>query len=188
MSNWRTIQLLYMPGVSQLVNKDDEPDDITLVKLWFPSQVPNGTLMDSRLYQFEFKLRYAQAQDAPEDIRKFIWLCSYLTMYNRSNIRGQGANTRARNTLKGINDRIKRCSVRYRAAHAAVSSLSSFLGAIGCDRIFRVLKDEDLRPAEDLSASSSIPSEGRRQLSWIYMVGGLSESSNAETQDCGYTL
>ncbi|KAF8440272.1 hypothetical protein L210DRAFT_3309405, partial [Boletus edulis BED1] len=39
-SNWRSIQLLYMPGVLRLQASEDEPDDITKVKLWLPSQVP----------------------------------------------------------------------------------------------------------------------------------------------------
>ncbi|KAF8425033.1 hypothetical protein L210DRAFT_3421490 [Boletus edulis BED1] len=183
-SNWRSIQLLYMPGVSWLQASEDEPDDITKVKLWLPSQVPRTTMVDPRLHQYEFKLRHAQALDALEEIRKHIRLRAYLLTFNRSNIRGQGANTRARSMLDGVEGKIHTCSIRYRVAQAAVGSLAGILGIVGWENIFRPLKDDDLRAAEDPSASLMIASEGRRQLSWIYTTIGASETEDSGMQDC----
>jgi hypothetical protein len=105
-------------------------------------------------------------------------------MFNRSNIRGQGANTRARNTLKGIDGRIQRSKAKYRAARAALNMLAPILGQVGWDATFHVLNDDDVRAAEDHSATLATTSEGRRQLSWIYTTAGASDSGDTGMQDC----
>lgn len=183
-NSWTEVQLLYMPGVARMRGSEDETDDITRFKLWLPSQAARRATVDARLCQYEWRLRYALGLEALEEIRKYLRLRAYLVTFNRSNIRGQGANTRARNTLKGIDGRIQRSKAKYRAARAALNMLAPILGQVGWDATFRVLNDDDVRAAEDPSATLATTSEGRRQLSWIYTTAGASDSGDAGMQDC----
>ncbi|KAF8133031.1 hypothetical protein EV363DRAFT_1397923 [Boletus edulis] len=171
---WTEVQLLYMPGVARIF------------KLWLPSQAARRANVDARLCRYEWRLRCALGLEALEEIRKYLHLRAYLVTFNRSNIRGQGANTRAQNTLKGINGRIQRSKVKYRAARGALNALAPILGQVGWDTTFHVLNDDDVRAAEDPSATLASASEGRRKLSWIYTTAGASDSGDAGMQD--YTL
>ncbi|KAF8837724.1 hypothetical protein BDN67DRAFT_865832, partial [Paxillus ammoniavirescens] len=65
-------------------------------------------------------LRNAQAHDSLHSLRSNLRAQSYVLKYKDRNLRGQGANTRARNTLKGIGARIDAAANRYRNAHEAL--------------------------------------------------------------------
>ncbi|KAJ8594986.1 hypothetical protein M405DRAFT_689721, partial [Rhizopogon salebrosus TDB-379] len=65
-------------------------------------------------------LRYAQAHDALRLLRSNLRAQTAVLKYKDRLIHGQGANTRARNTLKGIESRIEAAANRYRCAHKAL--------------------------------------------------------------------
>lgn len=95
-------------------------------------------------------------------------------------VRGQGANTRARNTLEGIQNKIDSAANEYRVAYDALCCLGSMLRETTWKKDFLPLKNEDIR---DLSEGKKKQSEGRREVSWIWRTAAVEQFEN--TQD-GY--
>ncbi|KAG1878165.1 hypothetical protein F4604DRAFT_1580347 [Suillus subluteus] len=97
------------------------------------------------------------------------WLC------------GHSANTHAQNTLSCIEDRATAAAEKYHAAHTALSSLAHVLRKVGWDNKYKVLeRKNDMR---GMSVPKRGESEGRRQLSWIWLVDGVREDKDEVVQD-----
>ncbi|KAF8128998.1 hypothetical protein EV363DRAFT_1169765 [Boletus edulis] len=184
--SWASAQILYMPLVARQHVKDQEnqanqaeppvksrPDTY---KLYLPSEHPS--IASTSLQRIEWRFRYAQAFDALKDMRQLLRLRAYLVEFKRLNIRGQGANTRAQNTLKGISAKIQITVARYRRAHDALTVLGRVLGKVGWDTMLRKLKEEDIRA---LNVGTDGQTEGRRTISWIWQ--GMRTSSNVNNED-----
>ena len=96
-------------------------------------------------------------------------------------LRGQGANTRARNSLKLVDARIDASATKYRVAYSALSALSPLLGKVGWQHAFRCLQDDNIRSMTE--GTEDRPSEGRRRLSWIWIACGYSSGEKDGKQD-----
>jgi hypothetical protein len=157
------------------------PEDTTL---WLPSALCNlnkHMSCDTRLLTIEWELRYAQAGDSLEEIRQNLRLRDHMYTFKRNWIRGQSANTRAQNALSRVEIKAAMAAERYRGARAAVSSLAPVLGKLGWDMRFRVLdKKDDVR---GMAVPKGGESEGRRQLSWIWLVEGVGDDKDEAVQD-----
>ncbi|KIJ60877.1 hypothetical protein HYDPIDRAFT_116748 [Hydnomerulius pinastri MD-312] len=186
LEQWSSVQVLYMPLVARRRGGDgnDSTDSAAAelqpqtYKLWLPSEGPE--LSSVLLLNDEWRLRYAQGFDALEELRQFLRLRSYLLDFKKNNIRGQGSNTRARNTLKGVEAKIQGSAAKYRTAHTALKALGRSLRKVGWERTLQVLKDEDLR---GLSVGEDGQSEGRRTMSWIWQTTGVSGNENTDLQE-----
>ncbi|KAG2139338.1 hypothetical protein DEU56DRAFT_912179 [Suillus clintonianus] len=89
--------------------------------------------------------------------------------YKDRNLRGQGANTRARNTLKGIYGRIEAALSQYQDARKALVVLAPLIKETGWQCSLCPLNREDIRGMSDLLWGQT---EGRRKLSWIWNMRG----------------
>ena len=74
---WSEIQHLYMPGVALLHAKEDKEGgrktlDATSLSLFLPSQIIDCADCDQLLFEFEWRLRFAQAHDALNEIRRLL--------------------------------------------------------------------------------------------------------------------
>jgi hypothetical protein len=70
---------------------------------------------------------------------------------------------------------------KYQAAHGALSALAPPLRKVGWNLKYRVLdKKNDIR---GMSVAETGVSEGRRQLSWIWLVEGVGDDQNEVIQD-----
>ncbi|KIM62429.1 hypothetical protein SCLCIDRAFT_24966 [Scleroderma citrinum Foug A] len=99
-------------------------------------------------------------------------------------LRGQGANTRARNCLKTVDAKINTAATRYHVAYQVLCTLGLFLGQVSWRDELHPLADEDicgLTSGYDLR-----PGEGRRQVSWIWQVCGYSEQATENESDDGF--
>lgn len=185
LEHWSTVQALYIPLVARERNKDANADpglsDLRPDKysLFLPSAAPG--ICPASLQEIEWKLRYAQAFDALEEVRQFLRLRIYILNFKKNNIRGQGSNTRARNTLKSVESRLQGSAAKYRRARAALKALSTVLQKVGWDTTLRPLLEEDLR---SLSIGVDGQSEGRRTISWIWQTVGVAGNDDAELQEC----
>ncbi|KAG2144236.1 hypothetical protein DEU56DRAFT_937900 [Suillus clintonianus] len=180
---WKGVQVLYMPAVRSLVQggREDQKnaEDITL---WLPSQLRNKPC-DQRLQNDEWELRYAQAHDALEELRQCLRIhCSLLT-FKREWMRGQGANTRGQNALARVHARRTMCVIRYRSAWTALKSLAMLLGKKDWHGKLQELADEHIKPLVDPFGIG----EGRRQVSWIWMMEGL-DCNGYESADDGVRI
>ncbi|TDL13469.1 hypothetical protein BD410DRAFT_846920 [Rickenella mellea] len=190
--NWRSIQALYMPGVSAIhSNPDDEDLEAGAsgeggelaehIDLCLPSKVPRmrdvGCLVG--LHETELRLRLAQAAGSLTQLRRQLRIYSNLASYKQIQVSGPGqrANTRARNLLKRFREKSDRCAERYRAAHAALVALDP--DGVWTTQ-FHVLRREDVRGpgrGDDVAQSGQSRrrygagvGEGHVDMSWIWKV------------------
>lgn len=182
---WKGVQLLYTPAAQFLslrmetVGIPDNPEDI---KLFLPSLLTADTISCSpHLLTIEWELRIAQAGDALDEIRQSLRLCDYMYTFKRNWIRGQSANTRAQNALSRVEARAAAAADRYRAAHAALSSLAPVLNKVGWNVKLRSLNNKD--DVRGMTVPRKGESEGRRQLSWIWVVEGVGDDEDEVVQD-----
>ncbi len=140
------------------------------VALWLPSALPatlrNAALPPS-LIDKERRLRLAQADDALEDIRRIRRIIMGITEFRRLNVTGTGQKTglKVRSLYMKFQDKCTLAAERYRAARAALEALDH--GGEWEGR-FKILQDKDIRgPGRD---DEDFSSEGRYQISWIWLV------------------
>lgn len=141
-----------------------------LIPLWLPSQINGRVSIDRSLVNIEWKLRHAQAYESLDSLRHYLQVRAYLYKFKDRFVRGQGANTRARNTINGVQAKIDAAATEYRVAYGALLLLSSQVFDFGWKSELLLLKDEDIR---DLSEGKTerlgkTQSEGKRTISWIW--------------------
>ena len=177
--SWRSIQALYMPGITQLCqmsptrtdampnNQDaDKPESI---QLWLPSSLPAG-LRESGcvngLVDKEFRLRLAEADDALVALRRQLRITTGIFNYKKTHVSGTGqrANTRARTLLSQLTSKTRLIADRYRAARKALAILDP---NGDWNRRLLPLRTEDIRGP---TRTDDDESEGRRELSWIWVT------------------
>ncbi|KAG1836417.1 hypothetical protein F4604DRAFT_1886055 [Suillus subluteus] len=125
----KMMQELYMPSLAALrVSESSVSGSVTAapeaIKLWLPSQISRNAPCNSRLQAIEWKLRYAQGHDALRSLRSNLRAQTAILKYKDRNLCGQGANTRAWNTLKAVEARIEAAASTYEYAHKALVVLS----------------------------------------------------------------
>lgn len=167
---WTPFLVLYVPGVSLLrtrraeaeLDSESKPQEISLC---LPSQVLRQVEVDERLCRLEWKLRYAQAHEALGRVRQHLQVRAYLFKFKDRFVRGQGANTRARNTIESITAKVMAAAEEYRTAYNALFALGPRLSEVSWMNELLPLRDTDIR---DLSEGKTGESEGRRTISWIW--------------------
>ncbi|OJA09031.1 hypothetical protein AZE42_11088 [Rhizopogon vesiculosus] len=185
---WQDIQLLYMPFISCLraeetsLRLSTEPIPVEAMALWLPSTAISRTPSPPHLLRYEWKLRYAQANDALKDMRNLLRLHSHLYTFKDNNIVGQAANTRARMTINKTEDRVNMAASRYEAAWAALASLAPLLNEGGTWKtVLKPLdRKKDVKALKDLWEKET---QGTRHLSWIWKTPGVSEDASAGLHD-----
>ncbi|KAG2029344.1 hypothetical protein BDR03DRAFT_1018510 [Suillus americanus] len=140
---------------------------------------PAVQLIESRV---ELPSRSAPGMINPED--SHLWLPSALCSNPipcDARLLATNANTRAQNALSRVEARATAAADKYRAAHTALSSLAHVLGKVGWDHKYKVLARKD--DIHGMSVPKRGESEGRRQLSWIWLVEGVGDDENEIVQD-----
>ena len=175
---WTAVQTLYIPGVASLraraapgseTAQSPNPQNVCL---WLPSALSRQVPCDTKLEELEWKLRTGQAHDALNELRQALRSRSHMLRFKDRFLRGQGANTRARNSLKAVDAKVDASAAKYHAAHGALLALSPLLGKVGWKDTLRPLEDRDICAMTD--STDVMPGEGRRRLSWIWLTCGYS--------------
>ncbi|KIJ09041.1 hypothetical protein PAXINDRAFT_164415 [Paxillus involutus ATCC 200175] len=167
---WAKIQTLFIPGVASLRSMDsqsttEKPPTPNNFDFHLSSQVRQSVACPLQLEQIEWQLRKGQAYDALDELRQALQSRSYMLKFKDRFLCGQGANTRARNCLKSVDNKVNASAAKYRAAHNALSVLSGLLKIVGWSDTFPALADDDIRAMTEGMDDSS---EGRRTLLWIW--------------------
>jgi hypothetical protein len=184
--SWCAIQELYIPALGRLrrsfdLSHGDQPQDI---ELWLPSAISGKITCEYRLYEFEWDLRVAQANDSLSELRQSLQLRSHLYKYKDRFTAGQRANTRANTCISRVQRQIKASVTRYRISHKALLSLSALLNKDDSWKIhLPKLYDGDVRA---MTVGEEGETEGRRTLSWIWRRGGdlTSNDDNGNLHEC----
>lgn len=147
----------------------DAPESI---KLWLPSSLPARDVMCAPgLPLIEFRLRYAQAADSLNQLRRLVRLLRGLALQSQKHPSPtERTRTRSRSLFQGMQAKIDQVSARYRDALTALRRLHP---SGGWRSFFRELKKEDIRgPGREFYESS----ESRFTPSWIWSVQAPSHS------------
>ncbi|TFY51020.1 hypothetical protein EVJ58_g10780 [Rhodofomes roseus] len=148
---WFNVQQAYIAGAQSLREarlhaaargKDVAAYDIPLL---LPSDVVHALSVDPALQDCEWRLRYAQAHDALNDLRRHLRLSSHLYHFKDRFVRGQRENTRARSIIKTVQDKVDEDAARYCRARTALLTLSQALGKTGWQDTLKDLADDDVR-------------------------------------------
>jgi hypothetical protein len=171
------VQSLYIPGASVLRDRAerelplDSPEErVEDMLLFLPSTINRQIPIDSTLEKFEYRLRFAQAQDALTELRHHLRLRSHLYIKKDRFARGVAANTRSKNIISRTDDKVTACATKYRIARAAVKILAKHLKKSGWEVKLPRLNDPDIR---GMTAGLEGESEGKRTLSWIWKTAGV---------------
>jgi hypothetical protein len=182
--SWCAIQILYVPGLAMLRRQsetatEDEPQHASL---YLPSAICGKVPCDPRLYSFEWELRYAQANDALSDLRRYLQLRSHLYKYKDRFATGQRANTRSNEIISRAQTSINASTLRYRTARKALLSLAPFVGKDESwkDTIIDLL-DTDVR---GMTVGEEGESEGHRSISWIWKRNGVASTDDGNMHEC----
>ena len=178
---FRSVQKVYMPGLSNLIDSDDSKLDTRpeLFKLMLPSQlspVERQSWCLPGIPTLEARFRYAQADDALNEIRRLRQIFQGLSDQNRKHINNsQGTVTRTLGTFGRYKARISRFATIYRHARRALLALDPTGRITHWTPRFLELKDADIRgPGRE----EDEPSEGQTVSSWIWLVPKPSSASD----------
>ncbi|KAJ7017666.1 hypothetical protein C8F04DRAFT_1200144 [Mycena alexandri] len=179
----RTARTQVVPGVK-----------VQDLRLWLPSAIMKVPGARQRKYctpeiqRYEFRLRVGQAHEALHEIRRQLIVRTHLYKYKDKQSFGVRANTRSKDKIDAVNDRIRRVVAAYRAARVAIVSLGKSLDETGWEVTLKELKEEDVRarPRSSMgdperqkatrSAGSKVTRRGKKKarrelpLSWIWVV------------------
>ena len=166
-----------------------EKKDVSVhdIPLWLPSQFAKHTAgtqpIDHRLMEVEWKLRVAQACEALNQMRHHLQIRTHVFKFKDRFVRGQGANTRARDAISTIQATVNSNCDTYRVARSTLASLGHGLWYSGWESQFPLLMDSDIRGISDREDGQS---EGRKQLLWIWTSMGLTgkDDEDLHLHDC----
>ncbi|KAI0058288.1 hypothetical protein BV25DRAFT_1810998, partial [Artomyces pyxidatus] len=198
---FRTEQEARMPNIGEQYEIDDTLLSATpeKIKLYLPSDLPSeirNRHCSAELSNIEGRLRYAQACDALDELRRHLRIRTYLNQYKLKNITGQHANTRARGLQARVDQKVRAAAARYRRCRVAYFSL---VGPGDWEFRLQVLNDEDIRGLgergvrdrelseieltrnwnnpERIEEGGLNPGESTRVISWLWFAVGLSADS-----------
>jgi hypothetical protein len=170
---WKHKQQTYIPRVTVLHClwlEKAQPCPPYEVPLWLPSQISTKVVFDLQLAQIEWALQVGQAYKSLDELRSNLQVRSHLYRIKDRFVWGQAANTRARNTINGIQACIDASAEGYHAACVALVSLAPLLGKTGWEEQLQPLNNADKR---EMAEGEEGVSEGRRSLSWIWKTIGV---------------
>lgn len=193
---WQNVQRVYMPCVVSLLPpvppslvEDDLDDDelptvsATDISLFLPSGIPPAMRQMAcmpDLVKKETRLRIAQACDALTNLRRHLRIGATVFDHRKKQTAGTGTkrNTRMQTLLTRYTDKALLDAERYRAARAALMELEP-----DGDWAVRLpeLKKEHVRPPHREAGQS----EGRHNLSWIWLAGKGIRLENAAMDPSG---
>lgn len=181
---WISIQHLYIPAIASLRARVDQagggkpvaPQDI---KLYLPSELPCSIVCPRQFLEYEFCLRYSQAEVTLNDLRGFLLLRSHLWKSKRLYSRGQRENTRSQALVDNVQKKINFTASRYQHIRKGMTVLSENLLDWQWQNVLKDLDDKDL---VGLTSMDEAGSEGRKKLSWIWRVHGTGANADECTE------
>ncbi|KAJ7191675.1 hypothetical protein B0H12DRAFT_1039767, partial [Mycena haematopus] len=162
------IQDNYMPGLRTWIAQQHPalPTGNNATPETIPIYLPSSLPADCRqavcvtaLVEQEDALREAQANEALHNLRAGLRTRTFAHKFKRKNLDGQGAYTKSRELLDGIEDRIRTATARYRAARAALLALR---GPGTWDGVFQELRPHDIRGMNERLLNDEEKEEDRK--------------------------
>ncbi|KAF9017023.1 hypothetical protein BDZ89DRAFT_933846, partial [Hymenopellis radicata] len=173
--NFRTVQLVYMPGVQAELRRESVARTAALEvedqKLWLPSDFSadkRSTACLGDIAKKEAEIRKGQCHDALQAMRDCERALRTLAMYRRDETDGQGVRTRAQTSINTIEARRNYNADRYRCCRRALERLEPG----GSWRVeLRPLREADVTNMTGGSFDIDVllpMGQGETELSWVW--------------------
>jgi hypothetical protein len=161
--------------------------DIPLVLL---SSLGKSQLIGNKLREYEWRLREGQAYDALHEMRQHLRVRSHCYKHKDRFSRGVRENLRSQTTIKKVQAKVDRAARKYRVALAALVSLSKEIDSGDWKARMKPLKELVPGDVRGLSDGLEGESEGKRTISWIWLVsyGPVTGGDEEETSEGTYLL
>lgn len=186
------VQTFYLPRISLLRDTDlsmvaekhgDGPTETKAdtIALYLPSALDDTQVtVPDKFNEYEWRLREGQAYGALHDIRQNFRIKTHFVKYKRRFARGVGQNLRSNDTINTTQAKIIYTATKYHNTRVALLQLSSKSGIAkvrppNWQQNLQELRDQDLR---GMSEGLQGETEGRRTLSWIWLVEGVKEGED----------
>jgi hypothetical protein len=141
---WRAIQAIYLPGADILRTRAQRSTPVGVVQeqphtalLYLPSAVIGLVPCDRTLLDYEWRLRFAQTQDALNELRDNLRVRTHLFKTKRRFSRGVAANTRAQLHLKRQQDKVDSSAKKYSVARNALDAFAKPLHQLDWEYLVR---------------------------------------------------
>ncbi|KAJ7716497.1 hypothetical protein B0H14DRAFT_2412883, partial [Mycena olivaceomarginata] len=179
------IQDAYMPGLRTWISQQNPvlPTGTNATPETIPIYLPSSLPANSRqavcvtaLVEQEDALRNAQADEALRDLRSGLRTRTFAHKFKRKHTGGQGAYTKSRELLDGIEHRIRTAATRYRAARAALFALR---GPGPWENVLQELRQEDIRGMSERLLNDEEKEENRK----ARLMAGLSADADGADID-----
>jgi hypothetical protein len=204
-------QVAFIPHVALLRAEEDRAQrrisatqaqpgmQVHAMVLWLLSDIQGHVECDTQLYQYEFRLRVAQAHEGLEELRLDLLLRTHYYKYKDRFSRGVKANTRLETKIKVVEERTRRTSERYRAARRALVALGKQLNETEWEVTLLPLREEDVRGMpralfqdperkkllmkrgpEARAKAEALRKEAKAKMSWIWRSPGVEEGKGGK--------
>jgi hypothetical protein len=168
--------------------------DLRDIRLFLPSEVVSVIPCAERLVRYEFRYRIAQAHAALRDLRERLVVRQHLYSSKKRYSHGTEAVTRSNRKIEAEGKRIAELASRYRTIRQKLVVLSSVVNESSWQDTLRVLEDKDIQglTTEDhthravgAQGKKDRLGAGRKQLTWIWFVGGPQGWDKAQADNDG---
>jgi hypothetical protein len=204
---WTDIQDVYMPAITDYRVESMSSDDADrffehpeIMPLHLPSNLPTDVIstIPPHFVELETRLCISQADESLHDLKRFLRITMGLWDFKHANIgHSQRPSTRMYSTISTYREKVNRTANRYCIAYQALSTLDPGGGTWSTH--LQECKSTDVRPPmhdmdkapkkkrKKTGANQKDPeaSEGRRALSWIWLVGksrGMESEGDENTE------
>ena len=169
----------------RLGNEEDDTDSELVppyrIDLCFPSSVASLILEKEEdrakvVIYSEWTLRQAQASTALGELRTHLLLRSQLWQSKKRYSRGQHQQTKSAHLMSEVGDKVDAAAAKYRKCRIALRALVPYMVHPQTEEVAKweelapELKDEDIRGLTSMDEVGL--GEGRKRLSWIWMMPG----------------
>lgn len=140
------------------------------IPLVLPSSLRKVQLAGDELREYEWRLREGQAYDALHEMRQHLRVRAHCYKNKDRFSRGVRENLRSLSAIKKVQVRVDRAARKYRVARAALVSLSEDIGSGDWKERMKPLKELEPGHVRGLSDGLEGESEGKRTISWIWLI------------------
>ena len=163
-----------------VADSDELEPNVEDIPLYLPASIPKPALhyIHKHLFVYEFQLWEAQAYKALDELRYHLQYWAYQWNFKKQNIIGQSAQTQAQNIIAHVESSVQASASKYKAMHDTMSVLSKLSkNKSNWWSILKPLAKEDIC---HLSEKGENESDGKKTISWIWVVQGVAEKDSVE--------
>lgn len=128
-----------------------------------------------KILEIEWNLHIAEADDVLNECWHHIRIRAQLLKFKDHNLRSQGANMQAHQSVHSIEDHLSLSHAKYSHARTALVKLGNKLRKVGWEHKFQMLRVTDLHPIDDLLDGEM---HSTAVMSWIWRTHGLPVNNN----------